>query len=175
MARHRQLQARSGTLSVLAGGMSGAEEGALEAANLLSIPYYGYMASGYRVLGGQRAEIARKYGLMTTSSPNLNDRTKMMVETADLVLFFGREKLRMYKKAAGWAEKSQCPIESVDPTSPIAHWVVQIHIATHGAKKVFITGDREDRWPGMKDLTREVLLKALRPMEPVDYAFEEDI
>jgi len=147
-------------LHIIAGGMSGAEEGALDAASDIGTSYSGWMASGYRVLGGTRKDIGMTYGLEQTTSANLSDRTRLMVHEADLVLFFGKEKLRWFRTVSSYAE-GHCPVETVNPDYDCADWVAAILIATHGAQNIFVTGDRDDRRPGIKEKTKAIMLKVL--------------
>ena len=146
---------------VITGSMSSAEEGALQGACAAGVKTDGLMVASNRVIGGSRPIIALKYNLRQTDSTALLERTKQMAQISDLTIFMGRKKIRAYQTMAEYCSKFAIPIESVTPDHEDASFHMAYLIMHHRAHTVFITGDREDRTPGLKDRVAQIVEKAL--------------
>lgn len=76
---------------IISGGQTGADQGALFAAETLNIPTGGYIPKGFRTDTGPSPKLATRFGLLEHTSAAYADRTIANVMASDATLIIGRD------------------------------------------------------------------------------------
>jgi hypothetical protein len=141
---------------IITGGKSGAEAAVIRVCRDLGLPVTGSMAPGARVQGGYRPDLE---GILTSrKTGTLHDATKEMAGAADLIIFLGEE-VRAARKLRELANKRGTAFEVVNPDPE--GYAITYHLASNLPERTYITGDREDRRPGMEAKAYEAVRKGL--------------
>ena len=154
---------------VISGGQTGADQGALFAAEILGIPTGGWMPRGFRTETGPRPDFAQRFGLKEHPSPNYPPRTEANVREADATLIFGNPAERGSALTARICGRLRRPARHVLWSTPAGvmefdprfrEWLDGIY---PGGSEFEITlnvaGNTESHNPGITDACRDFLLK----------------
>ncbi len=147
------------SLTIISGGQTGVDRGALDAALELGLPHGGWCPHGRLAEDGR---IPDQYRLRETASTEYPVRTELNVRQSDatLVLFRGRPSggteltLRL-------AERFGMPAAAIDldgeaDPAAVRRWLAERNVAT-----LNVAGPRESQCPGIQAMTREFLIRVI--------------
>ncbi len=146
---------------LISGGQTGADQGGLEAAELLEIPTGGMMPLGFRTEVGERPDLAERFNLVECASPNYPPRTRYNVMDSQGTIVFGDVTTpgsRLTKRMCREGSKPCLVIEEFDEDSKrLAREFLQMYeIAV-----LNVAGNRESVTPGIQRDVRNFLLSVL--------------
>lgn len=144
---------------IVSGGQTGADQGALLAAKVLGIRTGGYAPKGWRTEAGPAPWLA-DYGLVEHISSDYVARTADNIRLGDATIIFGRpspgssKTLKLCQvdgKPVIWITANR-----LGETIRLGLWLTR-----HRPKTLNVAGNRESVTPGIRDLVRDFLVKAL--------------
>lgn len=144
---------------IVSGGQTGVDRAGLDAAIFLNLDHGGWCPQGRVAEDGR---IPGQYALQETRSSKYPVRTEQNVIDSDgtLILYFqlmaGGTKLT--KSLARKHRRACLCLDLADEIDPV---VVRKWLTEHGIVKLNVAGPRESTVPGIGDLAREFLVKAL--------------
>lgn len=130
-------------LTVIAGGQTGVDQAALEAAFLHGIKTGGYVPKGYLTERGSEPTLLKKYGLIEHASHKYGPRTAANVNLADGIVIIGRTSSPGTSLTQQLAKKSGKPM-LVNPrtSAEIRHF-----IQGHKIRVLMVAGNRLSTGP----------------------------
>jgi len=155
------------SITIISGGQTGADRGALDAAFELGLPHGGWCPKGRKCETGV---IPERYRLQETASPDYAARTEQNVIDSDgtLVLYW-REMAGGTRLTAEFARRHQRPLIEIDlaeldadqarkaqAVADVAAWLMENRIA-----RLHVAGPRESSQPGIAERTRAFIRKAI--------------
>lgn len=151
--------------TIISGGQTGADRGALEAARALGIPTGGLCPYGYRTERGPDLSL-QEFGLVPTESRGYWDRTAGNVYRANAVIVF------MEKNSAGstmtidLAKQHRKRLLVLDSCGPytaqhLADAIKRFLMTPPQIHQLMIAGNRESKAPGIARRVREIMTLAL--------------
>lgn len=147
---------------IVTGGQSGSDRAALETAVRLGIEY-----SGYCPRGGWAEDFEKPPGirnlyplLKETKSSDPKERTVLNARNSDASLVFFEKRSPGTKLTKITAEKAGKPVFSFDEKST-ADEVIEWLSSLKDSPALNIAGPRESEYPGIKEITAEILEKVL--------------
>ncbi len=150
---------------IIAGGQTGVDRGALEAAIALGIPHGGWCPRGRLAEDGT---IPQRYALHETDSPQYAVRTERNVVDSDVTLIFSRG------PTSGGTELTRIlalqyarPCLVVDLTEPIDWQALQRWLHELRPNVLNVAGPRESQAPGIEHQVRSVLIRLFSGADPV--------
>ncbi|WP_419780503.1 putative molybdenum carrier protein [Maridesulfovibrio sp.] len=142
-------------LTIISGGQTGVDRGALDAAIERNIPHYGWCPKGRKAEDGT---IPSKYNMQETEGWQYWIRTEKNVLDSDGTLIFpGRHKSKGTELTIRLARKHQKPVAVVALDSPDAAETILAWVAANNIRKMNVAGPRESGAPGIGAKTRELL------------------
>lgn len=152
-------------LKIISGGQTGADQGALEAAEALHFPMGGYMPKHFRTQDGNRPEFQLRFNMIETNSMNYPERTLLNIQQSNATLWIGDTKSpggRLTIKAVRQNHKPLL-ILSYDKSVPKYTYVKQIveWLDTIKPEILNVAGNGEEMNPGIQQHTKRVLEVAL--------------
>jgi Circularly permutated YpsA SLOG family len=154
---------------IISGGQTGADQGALFAAEDLGIATGGWMPKGYRTETGAYAELAARFALTEHSSDNYGPSTALNVDYADATLIFSnprspsspgyiltRKYCREYMRPMyihPWNRNHWRGVCAVTRDEDFLRWLEEKQIGV-----LNVAGSRESRNPGIFQAVREFLV-----------------
>lgn len=153
--------------TVVSGGQTGADRGALAAASAAGLTTGGYMPRGYRAEDGEHPEFAERYGLSEHSSSPYPPRTRRNIEIADASIVFAsnfrspgsRLTIRLLQEAGQ-------PHLLIDVHNPPSVAEVQRWLAEHRVATLNVAGNSESRSPGIQRFVAEFLARVFGSDSP---------
>jgi hypothetical protein len=152
---------------IISGGQTGADQGALAAAQELGLATGGAMPRGFMTETGPRPAFAARYGMRELAEPDPLARTQINVRESDGTLIVGdagrggSRATKEFCEALGkplyllsWRPGAPAPLSALPD---IRGWLAEAAIGT-----LNVAGNRESEAPGIFAVTREVLLAALK-------------
>jgi hypothetical protein len=166
--KRKQVSDKPG-LTIISGGQTGVDRGALDAAIALGIPYGGRCPRGRLAEDGR---IPSRYRLTESESPLYRVRTEQNVLDTDATLILARGRVtggtRLTRELARSHGK---PCLVVDLAGGGDAGAVRRWLAAQGVSKLNVAGPRESQSPGIADAARQFLLDLLAPrLGPADCA-----
>jgi hypothetical protein len=154
--------------TVISGGQTGADQGALAAARELGLKTGGTAPLGWLTEDGPNEALLRGFGLNECSEPGYPARTKCNVVDADGTLIVGSYQTTGSALTAKLATEFGKPLFTAPYPGPGAvpgeniveefmEWLVRRRVGILNA-----AGNRESQSPGIAEFTRRLLLAALR-------------
>ena len=144
---------------IISGGQSGADQGALRAAQYLKIPTGGWMPKGWKTENGPRPQFERLFNMREHELPGYGPRTLQNVMDADFTVVFGHH-------SSGSDLTIECCLAhdkpyKVNPTArELADLVLEFNIEILNA-----AGNRESRNPGIYRRVWETFVEAFSNRE----------
>ena len=146
-------------LTIVSGGQTGVDRGALEAAIALGIPHGGRCPRGRLAEDGR---IPSRYRLTESESPLYRVRTEENVLDGDATLILARGRLTGGTRLSrGLARKHGKPCLVVDLAGAADLEAVRRWLADGAVSKLNVAGPRESQSPGIADAARQFLLDLL--------------
>jgi hypothetical protein len=151
---------------IISGGQTGADQGALVAAQHLGLLTGGWMPYGFRTDAGPRPDLALRYGLKEHKSSAYPGRTLANVLEADATLIFGNVNSAGCKLTRHYAHEAATPLymrqwepgEFVTmPDMALVHW-----LEDHNIGVLNVAGNRERTAPGIFNIVRSYLIATLK-------------
>lgn len=143
-------------MTIISGGQTGVDRGALDAAIERGIPHRGWCPKGRKAEDGT---IALKYNMQEMNDWQYWKRTEKNVLDSDGTLVFpGSCKSKGTALTIRLARKLGKPIAVIPLDSPDATQTVRAWIAAHNIKNINIAGPRESGAPGIGKKTFEFLI-----------------
>lgn len=149
---------------IISGGQTGADQGALYAAEDLALDTGGWMPFGYRTDTGPNPELARRFGLLEHTSSQYPPRTQSNVLASDATLIFGDN------RSPGCRLTIRLAIKYNRPCCTIPWPRVQLHheypklvawLERNNITVLNVAGNRERTNPGIFAATRNFLVATL--------------
>lgn len=139
-------------LTVISGGQSGADSGALRAAKTRNLPTAGFAPKGFLTEDGPRPELGTEYGLIEMPTVDYPARTRANVQMATAVLWFGNP-----HSPGGKLTLSEAVRHNIDSfvvlakTTPsdVARWLVGTVFPGEPSVALMVAGNRESKNPGI--------------------------
>jgi len=151
------------SLTIISGGQTGADQGALLAAHDLGIPTGGYITRGFMTEKGPMPARA-DFGLIALDTSDYVTRTRMNAMKGDVTFWSGTEDSR-----GVLATKRECR-NAGKPFIVTTHWcVAQLmeYIIEHPQYHILnFAGNRESSSPGIQENSRAFLRLAFTPFAP---------
>lgn len=152
-------------LTIISGGQTGADRGALDAARALGIPTTGFCPYAYRTENGPDPSL-REFGLVPTESRGYRERTARNVRQADAVIVFAETKSAgstMTIELAEQGRKRLLILDSCVPYPPrdLADAVRRFLATRPRIHRLMIAGNRESKAWGIHQRVYDILLLAL--------------
>jgi len=149
--------------TIISGGQTGADRGALDAAIELSIPHGGLCPKGRKAEDGV---IPPRYLLNEAGSAEYSDRTEANVASADgtLICTFGRLSSGS-KMTAEFARKHSKPVLHLDLNAEATDYAVKTvrnWLEEHDIKTLNVAGNRESEAAGLHGAVKDLLLRVFR-------------
>ena len=144
---------------LVSGGQTGADQGALVAARVLGIRTGGYAPRGWRTEEGPWPGLSG-YGLVEHTSPDYITRTAANIHLADATVIFGRPSVGS-TRTREICESTGKPLIwiTANKTGEIVRF--RLWLARYRPRVLNAAGNRESVTPGIHDLVRDFLVKAL--------------
>ena len=154
--RSKHNQVKSPALTIVSGGQTGVDRGALDAAIALGIPHGGRCPRGRLAEDGR---IPSRYRLAESHSPLYRVRTEENVLDGDATLILARGPLTGGTRLTRHlARKHGKPCLVVDLTAadpePVRRW-----LAAQAVSKLNVAGPRESQSPGIAAAARQFLVE----------------
>lgn len=152
-------------LTVISGGQTGADRGALEAAKALDIPTTGFCPHNYRTENGPDPTL-RGFGILPTESRGYQERTERNVGQATAVVVFMEKRSAgsvLTIKLAQQRGKRLLVLDSDGPYTPqhLADAVKHFLATPPTVHRLMIAGNRESKAPEIQKRVTEILTLAL--------------
>jgi hypothetical protein len=149
--------------TIVSGGQTGADRGALDAAIELGISHKGHCPKGRKAEDGV---IPPKYQLVETGSAEYSDRTEANVAAGDgtLICTFGRLSSGS-KHTAEFARKLGKPVLHLDLNAEATDYAVKTvrnWLEEHDIKNLNVAGNRESEAAGLHGAVKDLLLRVFR-------------
>lgn len=149
---------------IVAGGQTGADQGALVAARAAGIPTGGWAPLGWRTEDGPAPWLA-DFGLIECPEPGYAARTRANARDSDATIWFGLVGTPGHKttiEAARFFAKTTMLVSS-GTTRPgqVVEWLT-VH---HYVKVLNVAGNRESLDPGIGDLVGAFLIRLFRLLD----------
>ena len=155
--------AKSPCLTIISGGQTGVDRGALDAAIALDVPHGGRCPRGRLAEDGR---IPARYRLTESESPLYRVRTEENVLDGDATLILARGPLTGGTRLTrNLARKHGKPCLVVDLARDADLEAVRAWLAAHAVSKLNVAGPRESQSPGIAGQARQ-LLRDLLSGEP---------
>lgn len=150
--------------TIISGGQTGADRGALNAARQLNLPHQGWCPAGRLSEDGPISQI---YHLQETPSSQYPQRTEWNVRDSDATLIFSYGQpmggTRLTIKLAQKLRKPHLLINLNLPTHSnlkvIHHWLAALN---HPNLELNIAGSRESKCPGIQQAVEHLLTSLIR-------------
>ena len=147
-------------LTIISGGQTGVDRGALDAAIALNIPHAGWCPAGRKAEDG---EVPDRYALQETDSAEYHQRTERNVVESDATLILFRGEISGGTKLTHrFAVQHSRPFLLVDIAQSHAPEEIRNWLKENRINRLNVAGPRESNEPGIAAQTKELLLKALR-------------
>ena len=143
-------------LTWVAGGQTGADQGALTAAKDHGYPTGGWAPKGWMTEDGPAPWLAEKYGLKEYPEPGYPARTKANIFDADLTVLVGNMSSRGSKLAIATAKANNKPALQNPAPEALAQY-----IATHNPAVVNVGGNRASANPDAYGLAYSLVSKTI--------------
>lgn len=152
-------------LTIISGGQTGADRGALEAARDLSIPTAGFCPRNYRTETGPDLFL-KSFGLVPTKTRNYQERTEENVKSADAVIVFRDTRSagsNLTIRLARQYRKRLLILDSCGPWTPhhLAGSIRRFLAVPPRIHALMIAGNRESLSWGITGRVREIMTLAL--------------
>ncbi len=142
-------------MTIISGGQTGVDRGALDAAIEQGIPHRGWCPKGRKAEDGI---IPARYNMYETTGWQYWIRTEKNVLDSDGTLVFpGKNKSKGTSLTIRLARKHGKPLAVVSLNSPDAAETVRAWIAANNIRTLNVAGPRESGEPGISLKTRELL------------------
>ena len=149
----------SSVLTIVSGGQTGVDRGALDAAIALGIPHGGRCPRGRLAEDGR---VPARYQLTESQSPLYRVRTEENVLDCDATLILARGPLTGGTRLTrDLAHKHDKPCLVVDLAGDADLEAVRRWLADHAVSKLNVAGSRESQSPGIAGAARQFLLDLL--------------
>lgn len=145
-------------LTIISGGQTGADRGALEAARALGLATGGWAPDRYWTELGPDPSL-RSFGLREGGS--LRERTRRNVADADATVVFACQPSAGSDWTVRCCQRYGRPHVVIDPWAPDASGRLQDFLARHRPRTLNIAGHRESRAPGIERAVRDLLVSVL--------------
>jgi hypothetical protein len=158
-------------LTIISGGQTGADQGALMAAREFGIPTGGFIIKDYMTERGSMPELAR-YGLTCLDTTDYVQRTALNTQSSDITFWFGTEDTRGFLATQRECKKAGKPFINATAMTPdiIAKYLVKMSDG-HNKYIINIAGNRESSSPGIQDqvyITIKQVLKQYTDMKTLE-------
>lgn len=138
------------SVTILTGGTPGVELGVLRGAHAAGLDVTAFLTTSGKVVGGASPLVMERHPKVVWLPMSYNyELVRAMAERADFAIFVGKEKLRQYRLLAKYAEQAGIPAAAVRPDHDLKH-IIPLLVLERGAKRVYVTGDREERMQGLQ-------------------------
>ncbi|OEU67966.1 MAG: hypothetical protein BA863_12530 [Desulfovibrio sp. S3730MH75] len=159
--------------SIISGGQTGVDRGALDAAIHLGIAHGGWCPSGRKAEDGK---IPAKYNLKEMTASQYWKRTEQNVLDSDGTLVFpGKVKSKGTALTIRLAKKHDKPVAVIPIDSPATASTMLAWLKTSQIKVLNIAGPRESGSKGISAVTKIFLINALKPALQRNYFVAEAI
>ncbi|NDV25045.1 molybdenum cofactor carrier [Desulfovibrio sp. JC010] len=158
-------------MTIVSGGQTGVDRGALDAAIELGIPHRGWCPKGRKAEDGP---IPARYNMRETIGWQYWIRTEKNVLDSDGTLIFpGEKESKGTALTVRLARKHGKPLAVVDPNSPDAVETIRAWIAANNIGIMNVAGPRESGAPGISRKIRELLYSLLAIRQEQKQTFQE--
>jgi hypothetical protein len=149
----------SGKFTIISGGQTGADRGALDAAIGMGFPHGGWCPKGRRAEDGA---VPSKYLLQESASPNYIVRTKQNIESSNCTLIYtlgdiSGGSMRTWELAS----KLNKPALWIDLSSFDGLGATLSFLERHQPQVLNVAGSRESKNPGLQRRTEALYLRVL--------------
>lgn len=152
-----------GKLKIISGGQTGADRGALIAAQQLGLDTGGWMPKGYKAQDGSHPEFKELYNIQEHTSPYYQPRTALNVKESDatvrVAIDWNSPGERFTYKMILQYKKLFLDIDALDESmtpNVLSQW-----IEAHNIQVLNVAGNSERTAPGIQDFTIAFLLESL--------------
>ncbi|AJF08324.1 hypothetical protein GSUB_17670 (plasmid) [Geoalkalibacter subterraneus] len=150
---------------IISGGQTGADLGALVAAQKAQIPTAGYAPKGFLTEKGPQP-VLESYGLIEAPSANYNDRTLLNVYFSDATLIFARNAQSPgTAKTIEFCDKFEKKYLVVDPSQQGVEEKILDFLGEQDIFVLNVAGNRESKAPGICREVVGVLTEVFRRFE----------
>lgn len=161
----KQIPPAHGVRKIVAGGQTGVDRGALDAAIELGIPHGGWCPRGRTAEDGT---IDARYQLRETTSPDYASRTERNVVDSDASLIVYRAALlggtalterlaRRHNRPCMAIDLDDAAAQEPQQLDAVRRWIAQ-----HAIEVLNVAGPRESQQPGIATAAKEFLLRLLK-------------
>lgn len=153
---------------LISGGQTGADQGGLEAAEVLGIPTGGWAPKGWRTENGPAPWLGEKYGLEETLVTNYRHRTQLNIKYSNGTVLIGIPSAGS-EETAIQAEIQQKPLFRIklNDLSVSNHrqqvFLFREWLEENEIKVLNVAGNRESVSPGIEFMVKLFLISALSP------------
>jgi len=146
--------------AIWSGGQTGADRGALEAAQLLGLKTGGWIPKGFRAEDGLHPEFSRLYNLKEHESSDYSPRTKANVHDTDGTILIAKSLQSPGSRLTiHYCERLGKPIRIVRMGDPFLAITFFSWIAKFKIRILNVAGNRESKAPGIQQYTKELFLE----------------
>ena len=146
---------------IISGGQTGADQGALEAAEQLSIATGGKMPRGFKTEDGPMPDLASRFGLEELASLEYPPSTRYNVVDSDGTIIFGRVSEPGSRLTRRICKESHKPCLVIEDFDEAEFRLIGEFIGRYKIKVLNIAGNRESGNPGIQRRVREFLVDVL--------------
>jgi hypothetical protein len=153
-------------LTIISGGQTGADVGALRAAKAAGVPTTGWVPRGWLTERGPDRGLA-DYGLLEMATADYPSRTRANVAMADAVLWFGDPTSHGGLLTLGESRKRGIPVLLVNHVLPkhvgaVVEWLTATFDDLDDTVRLLVAGNRESKSPGIRAAVEAFMLDLLR-------------
>ena len=146
---------------IISGGQTGADQGGLEAAEMLGLETGGKVPLGFKTEKGPMPELGPQYGLEELASDEYPPRTRYNIVDSDGTILFGHFYEPGTKLTLRMCKESHKPYLLVEAFDEDDIRRTRTFIAMYKIKTLNVAGNRETRYPGLQQKVRNYLVVAL--------------
>lgn len=150
---------------IISGGQTGADQGALEAAQLLGIRTGGWIPRGGRTEQGEQPHLIARFRLWEAETRSFRTRTERNVLHSQMTLLFGDPTSRGSQATLDYCAIHHRPFLIIRWPGPIDLIPIRIALRRHMPPTLNIAGNRESVNPGVQAACRQLILQLFK--EPI--------
>ena len=151
---------------IISGGQTGADQGGLAAGLALGLPTGGWAPRGWKTERGSQPQLLRDLGLQEYPEWGYPPRTRANIRDSDGTLLIGNPSSRGSRLTARVARQAGKPLYQIvtEPGRDLSRHVAPFRewILAHQIQVLNVAGTRESVAPGLGEMTRDFLVRALK-------------
>jgi hypothetical protein len=147
---------------IISGGQTGADQGALEGAVAAGFITGGFMPKGFKTETGNMPEIAKKFRLVESTSPDYVYRTHLNAKHSSMTIWFGSDDSTGYRATEKACKSYSKPF--YDVSNCTEGDIIKL-IKQHKPAIINVAGNRESKSLGMQEKVKNIIYNVLNKLK----------